>query len=433
LRNLLKYRLSLLTANVPSYVKAVGITAAGQFINILISLIAIRITTELAPPAVLGQGNLLLMLLGLGSQIFLVPVTNTAVRFHSEFLKLNQTDRLYSDAAKCVTKLTPLIWILWTVICFAIQDLQSTSSLINRWLLGLVWISGNGLLSLTLSRLVAEARRPVYVGLNVLLSCSTATTTAISLFLSPSAESILAASAFSVWLTFLISQAFTERQRRPLELQTPSHFSTRLREYGVHFSYLAILNWVANSAERFVLAAISGPAFTGNYIASFSISSRAMLLSTTTLSDLFRVPLFNAANQGQDALAKSIFWRWLLLAVVVALAGAIFFQLAGTWVANILLAEEYRTNASRIMAWGALAYGTWGICSVLEIRLLSFSASNALAIPMAVGAASNIIFPAFMISARGSAEAAAQGTFLAFALQALATAIVLARLSTPKK
>ena len=49
----------------------------------LIGIIALRLLTALAPPAVFGEANLLLTTLGLATTVSSQPFTNTQLRFHS--------------------------------------------------------------------------------------------------------------------------------------------------------------------------------------------------------------------------------------------------------------------------------------------------------------------------------------------------------------
>jgi O-antigen/teichoic acid export membrane protein len=271
--------------------------------------------------------------------------------------------------------------------------------------------------------------REVYVSIGVITTIATLALTTLALMLGCRAEAFVGGAAGAAWIASIAASSHLPEAKvtaAGLNLHR-SEFSKLLKQYGWHFSYLSSLNWLALSAERFVLIALLGSDELGQYVAGSAIASRASLLVNSMCADLFRAPLFAAMNRCDSASSARIFKVWLGISVTATFALAAAFAFGSPYLSRKLMASGYQATASEVMPWVATAYGIWGICSVMEVRLLSLSLSDRLIGPMAVGAVANIVAPYVLLQRQPGAISAAQGTCVAFFIQALATAAVLLR------
>jgi O-antigen/teichoic acid export membrane protein len=187
---------------------------------------------------------------------------------------------------------------------------------------------------------------------------------------------------------------------------------------------MSLLNTVANLADRYTLAWLLGPAAVGLYLAPFAIANRAMALVANPLTDLFRPLLFDAENRADDAQARRVLTAWLAASVVIGLIALAGIAVFGRFIADWVLAREYRDGAVAIMLWISLAYAIHGITQVLENRILSLSRSAHLLLPMTLGAAANLLFSILLVPWAG-VIGAAQANCASFIVRALCTAALL--------
>lgn len=139
---------------------------------------------------------------------------------------------------------------------------------------------------------------------------------------------------------------------RLLRADGSSHgFREKVRRYGTAFVPIALLVWLSNLGDRYVLAAFLGAGAAGQYLAAFSLASNGFLLANGVMSDLFRPMLFDAENTGAPALADRIFAVWLVIYAIICVVALAAIALFGGWIVKLLLAEAYRDGAVEVMLW----------------------------------------------------------------------------------
>ena len=206
-----------------------------------------------------------------------------------------------------------------------------------------------------------------------------------------------------------------------------TEFRQKLWRYGAPFVPMAVLTWLANLGDRYVLAALLGAAATGHYLAPFSIASQGFLLARSATTDLFRPRLFDAETAGNHDRAGRLFVAWLAIYIGISLFGLAAIAVVGKWIAWLILAEPYRAGAVGIMLWVGLGYSVSGLTSILENRMFSLGHSARILWPLTLGAVANVAFAYVLIPLNGIVGAA-QSSCLSFTLQFVATAFVLQRI-----
>ena len=200
----------------------------------------------------------------------------------------------------------------------------------------------------------------------------------------------------------------------------------RLWAYGAPFVPMALLTWVANLSDRYVLGASVSASAVGHYLAAFAIASNGFTLTNAAMGDLFRPRLFDAQNANDHARAHRIFLIWMGSYIAISLFGILVIVGAGQWIVDIVLAKQYRAGAVPIMTWIAFGFAISGCTLTLQNRIFSLGHSARVIWPLVVGAAGNLLFSLVLVR-RSGAIGAAEANCAAFALQFLMTALSLRR------
>jgi O-antigen/teichoic acid export membrane protein len=398
-----------------------ALVLAGHVAAAAVGVAALRIYTELAPPGVFGEANLLLSALALGMQVVIAPFTASQLRFHSQAQARGDGGQFTRES---------LVWSLRAALVLAIvcsvgfslwRQWHGESAEILAAGASAIWLIAMTVRNVLMSRLQAERRQAAYTAIQVLEAILLAVLTALALRQSATIGSYVAGQAVAivVLLMLLVRLAPLKGERG----RANAGFLSNVLSYGVPFVPMSMLTWVANLADRYAVAFLLGASAVGEYVAPFAIASRGMALVNVGLNDFFRPILFDAENQ-DTAKAQRVFRSWIATSVCLSAAALVFLHFAGGLVSSILLAKEYRAPAVGVMMWVALGYGIFGVNQIFETRLLSLNRSARLLPSMALGAATNILFSLVLVS-RNGIIGAAQATCASFALQAIGAALML--------
>lgn len=408
-----------------SIIRSGSVLLGAQIFAALVGVGAMRLYTELAPPQVFGESNLILTMLGLAMQLFVAPFTASQLRYHSEAQVRNEGDRFSREA---------LVWSLRSAVLLATTGGLAFAVYHSIWggkvgnvaaIAASIWLIAMTVRNVLMNRLQAERRQVVYGSLLAVEAILLATLTGLALAFSASVGSFLIGQALAV---AALGALIIARTPWPAAEVTRGHanagFLGKVISYGAPFVPMALFSWVANLADRYAVAFLLGSAAAGEYVAPFAIASRGMALANVALNDLFRPMLFDAENRREEATVNYVFGRWIAVNLAISLAALLFIYFAGGLVAKILLAQEYRAQAVGVMLWVSMAYAVFGFTQILETRLLSLGRSARLLPSMVLGAIANIAF-SFVLVSRNGILGAAQATCASFAVQSLSTALIL--------
>jgi O-antigen/teichoic acid export membrane protein len=399
---------------------------AAQVAVASISVLALRLYTNLMTPAAFGESNLVLSALGLGLQLFVAGFTAALLRFYSESESPERADgfarETMSLALRGAAVLVGLLLVFMMVT--RLTNTRLDSPLVIG--AGAAWIFAMTVRNVLMSRIQAQRRQAAYARLQVIEAALLCGVSVGALSLSPTVASFLIAQSLAVALVALIILTTDETNLALFRIRVGVNggFGRKAWAYGAPFVPMSFLSWLANLGDRYTLAALLGPGAAGRYVAPFSIASRGMLLANSALCDLFRPLLFEAENRHDRKAVNRTFLLWVATSLALSCAGVATVHFAGSLIAGLLLAPVYRAGAVEIMLWVAIGYAISGITQIIESRLLSLGQPVRLLLPMVLGAIANVTFSILLIG-RNGIVGAAQATCASFILQNLATAGIL--------
>lgn len=411
-----------------AFTRLVAAVLLGNGLTAILGIVALRLYTELAPPEIYGMANLVLGSLALASQCVVQPVTATQIRYHTEAADQGRGDDFTAEALFVVFCGTVVLGLAAAVVLAlflwgAVSHVLATSASVAIWSV----LSGGR--AVYMGRLHAGQQMRVYMLLRVCESALTIAATCLLLYaLSPHpAAFVVGQCAGFLCITIYLAAESPLPLKRMLALRRlEADFRSKLVAYGAPFVPLAVLYWLASLADRYVLAAIMGPAAAGRYFAAFIIAAAGFGIMNAVMGDLFRPKLFEAENASDRERAHRIFLAWLACYTAVSVCILAGIALLGDWLIWLVISPAYRDGALILLVWIGLGFCISGLTTALENRLLSFGRSNRLILPVAVGAASNVVMSYVLIRANGTLGAA-QACCLSFAAQLVCTLLVVRR------
>jgi O-antigen/teichoic acid export membrane protein len=407
--------------------RQLGVSMIGNILSALIGVVGIRVLTELVPPSVFGETNLILNLLTLGIALLVNPFSNTMLRYQSRAESKEAADAFTRAAMNwtiVVSALTTLIFLAGAQGGQALRWFDFNHGVLAP---AAVWLLATGARQVLVSRLQADTRLRAYSTIIVLEAALLVGVSAVLLTIWRSSNAYLWGQAIAVVCIVGVCALIASPLRRaPTGEPWLSHDFAKLAwRYGAPFLPLAVLGWFANLSDRYVLANVLGSAAAGEYLAAAAISSRGMMLLGAAATDVMRPRLFDAVNRNDSAGVSRVLRQWLALRVSVGLVGVAGLAVFGCFIAHHLLAEEYRGHATAIMLWVGGAFAVLGLAQVLETRLFSLDRAAWVIPAVALGAAANVGFSLWFIPA-GGVVGAGQALCAGYAVQLAGTTFMLA-------
>jgi O-antigen/teichoic acid export membrane protein len=410
-----------------SFLRVGTAVVVGNGLVALIGVLALRVYTELAPAEVFGAANLVLTALGLAFQLLIHPIIATQLRYHTAAVQAGEGDRFTGEALRWGLAVSVGLTVLGGIafVAYAIAVDARTDALML--LAAAAWIVIATLRHVLMARLHAEQQMTSYMVLRVAEAAFMVLATACVLRATLRPESFVwgQVAAFGIvvaGIAFFIPWSIW----RSIWAGKMPGFLEKVWRYGGPFVPMAFLFWVANLADRYVLAGLVSAAAVGQYLAAFTIAGSGFGLTNGALTDLFRPMLFAAENAQDHDRASRVFLAWLASYLAISLCGLAAIVLIGQWIVDLVLAEAYRPGAVEIMLWIALGYSINGLTTAFENRMFSLGQSARVLWPLAAGAAGNIVLSLMLIPWHGIAGAA-QANCLSFGLQFFLTGIALRR------
>jgi O-antigen/teichoic acid export membrane protein len=390
----------------------------------LAGLVGIRVLTELAPAHVFGEANLWLGVVALLGSIFLTPFTSTQVKYHTQYRENGKATAFTAWIMKWAVTVACVSGLIGILGYGLVSWVNSEPANPVLWLVLLAILVGSAVRNVRIGRLNAERMQGRYAGWLAGESVLVIATTALCLWVYPIQVTFLVGQLVGVSLALLIFGGVLYPRDAPgdtaLNARERKAIPKKVKHYGLPFVPLSVLGWLSHQADRYVLAALMGPASVGLYVAAFSLGSRPILLANGMLADLLRPVLFEAENRNDKHKSRRVFAIWLASVVGIGLFGIAGYWILGQWVISVLLSEEYRSGAHAILMWIGAAYTLYSLILVFENRILGAGESRRLVITQAVGAIGNILFALLLVPQQG-VLGAAQASAVSFGIQLLLT------------
>lgn len=410
------------------FAKTAATVIVGNGLTAILGFIALRVYTELTPPDVYGVANLLLGMLALGIQCCIQPVTATQLRYHTQALADGKGDAFTAEAMRAaIAGGACLAVAAVALILYFLGPRLSNATAVA--LSAALWFVLNATRQTFTARLQSEQRMQSYISVRLLELVATIIATSLLLWIYPPhpASFILGQCAgfLAAW-TWIARTAPWPSFRLLTHTDASAGFLRHVRIYGAPFVPLAVLYWLSSLADRYVLAALMGPASAGRYFAAFIIAAAGFGIANGMMGDLFRPKLFAAENAGRRDHAHRVFLAWLGSYFVLSSGILLGIVLLGDVIVALAISAPYRDGAVILLVWIACGFALSGLTTAFENRLLSYGRSNKLLLPVAAGAVANVLLSYLLITWNG-VQGAAQSCCASFAVQLLITAFIVNR------
>lgn len=359
---------------------------SGQLLTALIALLAMRLMTELVPPAVFGDVALVVGLVTALCGVGCMPAVAAGERLRAELARAGRLRDLRRVLLHKVVASVVVISVL----------LVATAVLMPRpWAPGpLAVLLAAPLLMVTARRelethWLAAARDHRRAGLWVASDALARPFVAISLvaLTGPNAASVLAGFIVAAGITNLIWS-----RRSPASASWSGNepvdpaLARRVRRYARPLVAVNLMEWFNGQGDRFIVAAILTTTQVGLYAAVYVLIHEAFRRAGNVMARTLRPVYFQLVNH-RDGRARVVYAAWLASILSACVAGVLLLTLYRDAVAALLLAPQYR-SAAVLMPWIAAGSALCVLRGVIQQPLLAQEHTGKLLVPKVVGVAS---------------------------------------------
>jgi O-antigen/teichoic acid export membrane protein len=398
----------------------------GQVVVAIISLVGLRILTEIAPANLLGGATLLLGALTLLRNIFLAPIGNTQIRFHPEYEDSGHSKwfddnikKLYLRFIVISVSIFIMIYFTWTVISSYAFNMLLLIILILYYIL-------DSFKGYKINLLSAERRQKFTAIWQISDTLLINVFFIVALLFVNNVESYLTGQCVGLFIGLLIFGFISYPKIENREKENPDYFEikSKIISYGLPFIPLAIVSWISNLSDRYIIGNYLSLNEVGIYTAVYSIASRPFLMVGSILTGFFRPLLFQLESKKESDRAKKVFKVWLTTKLVIIFCGILVYYFFGNFIIKLLLAKSYAQNVFIIFLIIGITYAVFSLNQILETRIFSFGTSNKVILPSVVAAMVNLIANFLLIPIFGI-EGAAFATLISFLIQFILTGFIL--------
>jgi len=399
---------------------------AGQAATGILTLVGNRLITQFINPELYGLVNLLQNSLVLLRTLFCSPTLNAGLRYYPEAERghfvsslrasLRRNLRISLVLMEILTVAGSLLWcsrqgapfgVVFGLALFVAADVRRTfeMSLFN---------AARRQRPAAILSAAETLMRPLLVVLGVLIW-------------GPKLDVVMGALALSILVTVVLSFAAFE----PVGIDSagsalPTGLVPEMRRYAIPLIPIAVMTWITSVSDRYIIAWFSHDTFmVGVYAAGYGLVSQPFLLIHAVVALTLRPAYFASVARGNDARARHMFRVWLLLSVMVCVAGVAAFYWGRTFAVNVFLGPRYR-GAISFVPWIALGYLFYVVEQVLEQQLLAYKRTLAVLAAQTSGAVVSVAVTIPCVW-RFGATGAAYACPLYFSIQCLIAAILLWR------
>lgn len=131
--------------------------------------------------------------------------------------------------------------------------------------------------------------------------------------------------------------------------------------YGWPLVGNGVFGWLANSGDRYLVAAALGLPAAGIYVAAVNLGARPALMLGGMIETYLRPRLYRAAAASDLAALARARRRWLRDAIVVLTVSFALLWMVEPWLLRLLLAPAFRDGARVLVLVGFIAYAVLAI------------------------------------------------------------------------
>lgn len=405
----------------PKIIKEGGWVFSGQVITAIINLIGIRIITEYLPANVLGEATMWMGVVVLLKNIFVQPFLNFQIRYYPEYQIRNKLLSFNSITFKIILVLFFASLILLSVGLIIFILFFHFSFNIILIIVILYYYIADLLKSFFINHISADRKQRTY------------------------ATWIIIEAILMYWFAYLVIKNYQDTALYLLALATGTllatyvfkdnslttlikfkdsdlkinHILKEAYKFSLPFVPMALISWLMNLSSRYFIGIINNSYEVGIFVASFSIASRPFTMLSGVATNFLRPILLQAISKNERIKVKKLFTLWLGIVLIGGLVLMLLFIFAGSFIAEILLAESYRSNAAIFFCLIGFGYFSLAVYQVFENFLLSKNKTNYILYSTISGAStfliSNLIFVNLF-----AATGAAFSILISFSIQLLA-------------
>jgi len=324
----------------------------GQVGSGLVLLLGTRLLTELVTPEAYGQVALMVGVVALGVNNFATPFLCAGMRLLPEAVHRGQKWELQ----RIVSGLTARAVVLALLVLGVAGAVSAALSPGRPWLFAAAGL----LLAATVRRelgvqlLIAERRQreaTLWQTTDSLLRPALA----IGLVLGWGGDPALVLAGYA--LAGLTATALWARNRDGAAGSQPAAIAGSLRRDVLAYAWplipMELVGWFTTLGDRYVIACLMTAADVGLYAAAYTLVNEAFNRSAMVLLRTFQPVYFGHIAADRGDMARRALRVWFVGVVAVGLAGVAGLLCLQDWVAQILLADTFRSAAVLMPVIGA--------------------------------------------------------------------------------
>lgn len=329
---------------------------SGQLLGAAGLLIGIRLLTEFVSPDVFGAVSLLIGIVTLGSNIFCIPQLQAALRFYPDLSREQNVHRLRATIRYSLVRTTAFL----VGVILSIGILVSLMGFLPYWtFVALAALVVSEVARTFETNLLTAARRQKPFALWLAAENWARPCLAVAAVLSLGATPYAVLSGYAAATAVLVALMplwIHKEGYAAGSLQTPDiHLARRIRKYAVPLMPVAIIGWIGSLSDRYIIGGLIDMHAVGLYAATYGLISKPFLMMQVVTTTTLRPIYFNKISSGDHNGARSVFFYWLAVTLMFAIAGVVIVYVFKYWIAELFLAEQFR-SISELMPWIAVGF-----------------------------------------------------------------------------
>lgn len=353
----------------------------GQLLVAVISLIGLRLITEITNPTIYGEVTLWLGIIVLLKNIFVQPVSNYQLRYYPQYFQTAQTQSFNIQIKKYYKRFSILSSSIFLVVLTLVRIINVD---IVNWLFVpglLVFFLSDSSKAYFLNIFSAERKQFLLSLFSIVDTVLLFIFLIIALLINNSAQSYLTGQAAGVTISFLLLYIYfrsVKTSKPQKEEANIGIISVDFKKYALPFIPIAILSWILNLSNRYILNSYSSLIDVGIFTAAFAISSRPFIFLSGVIGNFFRPILFEKQSKKEYAKSNRLFNLWMLAIVTLGSIILILLFFFGSIISNVFLAKDFRQNSEVLFLLIGSGYLFLVMVQAIENRLMSFEDSKSI-------------------------------------------------------
>ena len=383
--------------------------ASGQIMRAIGMLVGIRFLTSFVTPAVFGKFSLLLGVLALGTGIFIHPFLHAINRFYHEANQSNTIPQLRLEIKKLLIYSVSLMALIIIFAGSFYAYFYTTASILTSLIL--IALLFAEVFSAYETNFLTASRRQAYYSIWVAIECWLKAGVALLLikFWQPSVNAILIGYTigiiFTLFILYLPPINTDNYVGQSLKKKDNSELTHRIFTFAFPLFPLALVGWISSVGDRYIIGAMLDYNAVGFYAAAYGIIFQPFLIAGGIIELVTRPIYFQAVSDREEKCESSTFRYWLVLVIIISIAGFFLVLLSHDFISDIFLGKDFRP-ASDLMPWIGAGGGLLAVCHVMEKPFYAYMQTRFVLLVQISGSFSSIALCLLLIPFYGISGAA---------------------------